>query len=445
MAWQVQRVLLLIPSSSYRASAYVEAARRLEVELTVGSDFRHALDRGAGGRTLTLVFTPTGDGVARILEYVRHYPVHAVIGTDDETSVLAAAAARALHLPHNSPESVAAARDKHRFRQALARGGLRSPWFRRISLGDELGKLARSIAYPCVLKPLSMSASRGVIRADDADAFVQACTRIDRILRGSNEAPKARATESLLVEEFIPGQEVALEGLLKGGCLRPLALFDKPDPLDGPFFEETLYVTPSRLPEARQGEIVTHAERAARALGLREGPVHAELRVNEDGVWMIEMAARTIGGLCSRALRFASGATLEELVMRHALGRPTDNLTLRAGATGVMMIPIPHAGRLRRIDGLEAARSMPMIEDVIITAPIGAWLQPLPEGDRYLGFIFASGATAQEVERTLRGAHSRLNIEFDPTQPTSNPTHSIGAADSRSAHEIGSAMRARNE
>ncbi|MCC6611007.1 MAG: ATP-grasp domain-containing protein [Burkholderiales bacterium] len=409
----MQRVLLLIPSSSYRASAYVEAARRLGVELTVGSDHRQALEGRAGGRSVALPFTPVGEGVARILEFAERHPMHAVVGTDDETIVLAAAAARALKLLHNSPESVACARDKFRFRQALARGGLRSPWFRRVSLGGDLVALARSIAYPCVLKPLALSASRGVIRADDGGEFVKACTRIGRILRDANHARIAPSADSILAEGFIPGREVALEGLLERGRLRPLALFDKPDPLDGPFFEETLYVTPSRLPDALQAEVAAEAERAARALGLREGPVHAELRVNESGAWMIEIAPRTIGGLCSRALRFAPETMLEELVLRHALGRSVDDLVLRAGAAGVMMIPIPRAGWLRGIGGIEGARAMAAIEDVVPSIPVGDWVQPLPEGDRYLGFIFARAGTPDEVEAALRAAHARLLIDIE--------------------------------
>ncbi len=393
---RMQRVLLLIPSSSYRASAYVEAARRLGVELTVGSDHRQALEGRAGGRSVALPFTPVGEGVARILEFAERHPVHAVVGTDDETIVLAAAAARALKLLHNSPESIVSARDKFRFRQALARGGLRSPWFRRVSLGGDLVALARSIAYPCVLKPLALSASRGVIRADNAGEFAKACTRIGHILRDAEHARIAPSADSILAEGFIPGREVALEGLLERGRLRPLALFDKPDPLDGPFFEETLYVTPSRLPDALQAEVAAEAERAARALGLRDGPVHAELRVNESGAWMI-----------------APETMLEELVLRHALGRSVDDLVLRAGAAGVMMIPIPRAGWLRGIGGIEGARAMAAIEDVVPSIPVGDWVQPLPEGDRYLGFIFARAGTPDEVEAALRAAHARLLIDIE--------------------------------
>jgi len=411
----VPRALLLIPSTSYRARDYLEAARRLGIQIVVGSDHHQALEAFSDGYSLALEFSPIGEGVARILEYAQRFPLRAIIGTDDETAVLAAMAAKVLRLPHNDPESVAITRDKHRFRKAMAQGGVRSPWFKRISLNGDLEASARSITYPCVLKPLDLSASRGVIRADDVAEFVAASLRIRRILGTGKDPDHAGSGDSILVEAFIPGREVALEGLLERGRLRQLALFDKPDPLDGPYFEETIYVTPSRLPQPKQREIMAEVARAASALGLHEGPVHAELRINEAGVWMVELAARTIGGLCSRMLRFAPGVTLEELVLRHALGQPTYELARHGAAAGVMMIPIPRAGRLRGITGIDAARSISAIDDVIISVAIDDWLVPLPEGDRYLGFIFATADAPAEVEDALRRAHQQLVFDIAGT------------------------------
>ena len=217
----------------------------------------------------------------------------------------------------------------------------------------------------------------------------------------------------MLVEDYIPGAEVALEGLLDDGRLRTLALFDKPDPLDGPYFEETLYVTPSRLPAEAQAAIERAAAAAAASLGLRQGPIHAELRWNEGGAFLIEVAARSIGGLCSRTLRFGTDMSLEELILRQALGLPID--AARQGrAGGVMMIPIPAAGHLRRVEGVDAAAAVPGVETVEITARMNHPLIPLPEGDSYLGFIFARGETPAEVEAALRAAHARLAFEIVP-------------------------------
>ena len=410
------RVLLLMPSTSYRAHDFLSAARRLGIEVVVGSDHRQVLEDLAGGRSLSLRFTPIGEGLARILEYARQHPLRAVVGTDDESAVLAATAAKALRLRHNDPASVALARDKHRFRQALVRAGMRSPWFRYIAADEDPEALARAIDYPCVLKPLGLSGSRGVIRADDAAGFVAACRRVRRILENSG-GPAPRGGSPILAEGFIPGREVALEGLLEGGRLRTLALFDKPDPLDGPFFEETIYVTPSRLPESAQREVSDEAARAARALGLREGPVHAELRVNGAGAWMIELAARTIGGLCSRALGHAWGEPLEERVLRHALALPAHETSASAGAAGVMMIPVPRAGRLRGIAGIDDARAVSGIREVVISVAIGERLVPPPEGDRYPGFIFAGASLPAQAEAALRNAHAKLRFDIDPSGP----------------------------
>jgi biotin carboxylase len=272
---------------------------------------------------------------------------------------------------------------------------------------------AREVAYPCVLKPLALSASRGVIRADDPDGFVAAFRRIAAILARDDVGVSGELAEALLAEEFVPGREVALEGLLTEGGLQTLALFDKPDPLDGPFFEETIYVTPSRLPAETQTRIADVTWRACTALGLTEGPIHAELRVNDAGPWVIEVAARSIGGLCSRTLRFGTGMTLEELILRRALGWKIDSFDRERRPAGVMMIPIPRAGRLVAVHGQDAAEAVAGVEEIAITAHLGQELVPLPEGWQYLGFVFARGEAPEEVEQALRRAHARLAFEIE--------------------------------
>ena len=420
----MQRVLLLVPSTSYRTSDFLSAARQIAVEVTVGSNHGQGLQEYSHGQSLALDFEPVGEGVSQILAHARRYPFSAILATDDETTVLAATAAKLLGLPGNDPESVAPTRDKHRFRQALAGSGVRSPWFELVDLREDLAMSAKAVTYPCVLKPLNLSASRGVIRVDDEPEFVAAAERIACILREELTPTDTRYVRSVLAEAFIPGREVALDGLLTHGVLKPLALFDKPDPLDGPFFEESLYVTPSRLPDALQWEIVAEIARAASALGLRHGPIHAELRINEEGVWTVELAARSIGGLCSRALEFVPGMKLEELILRHALGLPTDNFAREADAAGVMMIPIPRAGRLRAVHGLDAARSVSGIVDVTLGIPTGEMLMPLPEGGRYLGFIFGKAGEPDEVEAALREAHRRLRFDIEPSSTMSDETGS---------------------
>jgi biotin carboxylase len=325
-----------------------------------------------------------------------------------------AAIAERLGLRSSSVEAVSTTRNKHRMREAFARAGVRSPRFILLNVADDPEAAAERATYPCVLKPTVLAGSRGVIRADDPAAFVAAFRRIAAILAESEMAGLGDGREEVLVEEFIPGREVALEGLLLGGELHVLALFDKPDPLDGPYFEETIYVTPSRLPEDVQAAIAAEARWAARALGLVEGPIHAELRVNEHGPWVVEVAARTIGGLCSRTLRFGAGISLEELVIRHALGVELDSLERERRPAGVMMIPIPRGGVLRAVQGREDAAAVPGIEDVTISAHVGQELVPLPEGSRYLGFILARAESPDAVEAALRAAHARLHFDVDP-------------------------------
>jgi biotin carboxylase len=336
-----------------------------------------------------------------------------VLGVDDDTVVVAAEVGFALGVGGNAVAAVEAARDKHRQRQLMAQQDVPVPRFQLHRLDEEIDGIARTQTYPCVVKPLRLSASRGVIRANDAREFTAAVRRLAVILAQPDAAACAAAAGVFLVEEYIPGAEVALEGLLAGGQLHPLALFDKPDPLDGPFFEETIYATPSRLPENAQRALEETAARAARAIGLTRGPVHAELRWNDRGPWLIELAARPIGGRCSAALRFQDGATLEELVIREALGMAPASLVRETQAAGVMMIPVPGAGILREVRGVAEARAVPGVEDVVITAHRGQELVPWPEGSRYPGFIFARGSQPEEVVAALHAAHRRLTFVRD--------------------------------
>jgi len=327
--------------------------------------------------------------------------------------VVAAAISERLGLKANSLPAAAAARDKLTMRRSLASAGVPVPRFRLVELADDPAEHAEAVEYPCVLKPLTLSASRGVIRANDAREFVAAFRRISAILEQGDAAPVGEARRALLVEEFVPGREVALEGLLVGGTLHVLALFDKPDPLDGPFFEETIYVTPSRLPGPLQDRIAAVARDACSALGLTEGPIHAELRINDRGPFVLEVAARSIGGLCARTLRFGTGLSLEELILCHALGRPLESLERERRAAGVMMIPIPRGGRLVGVRGAEEAAAVDAIEEVAITMHPGQEVVPLPEGWQYLGFIFARAETSAAVEGALREAHARLHFEIE--------------------------------
>lgn len=407
------RVLLLTTPSSYRLPAFLEAAERLGVAAVVVEDTPAALARRSE-RYLGLDFAAEEQALAALAGLASAGPVDAVIAVDDSGSVLAARASAALGLPHNSLGSAEAARDKHLMRRLFAADGVPSPGFRLCSTGEDLAALAAAVRYPCVVKPLRLNGSRGVIRADDPAGFVAAARRLGRLL---DRLEGAAGPKPFLVEDFIPGVEVALEGLIDAGRLQVLALFDKPDPLDGPFFEETIYVTPSRLPAGTQAAIAAVAARAAAAVGLRRGPLHAELRVSPAGPVMVELAGRSIGGLCSRTLRFGTDASLEELILRQAAGLPVDALSRAGSAGGVMMIPIPQPGVLRGVRGLEQARAVPGVESVEITAPLHYPLVPLPEGDAYLGFIFARGAAPDEVEAALRAAHAALAFEVLPEIP----------------------------
>ena len=396
-------MLLLLPTSTYRATDFVRAAARLGVDVVVGSEERQALADDMGDRALLVPMANIEASVAAILDLHARSPLDAVVAVDDPGVEVAALAGERIGFPHSDPAAVAATRDKAAMRDELARAHVPQPRFRIVDdVADGLAAATRDVGFPCVLKPVGLSASRGVIRADDAAAARAAA---DRIL--------AITAPPLLVEQYVPGVEVAVEGLLRAGDLEPLAVFDKPDPLVGPYFEETIYVTPSRLPPATIAAVVDLTARAGRAVGLTEGPIHAELRVGGNGtgaIRVIEIAARSIGGLCARTLRFGAGIALEELILRHALRLPLDDLAREAAASGVMMLPIPRAGVLEAVHGEDAARAVPGVTGLEITVPRGRRVVPLPEGDRYLGFLFARGDTPDAVETALRSGYAALDV-----------------------------------
>jgi biotin carboxylase len=415
-------LLLLVPTTSYRLDDFRAAARRLGVPLLVGTDLCHKVEELFLEREdhVSLDYRRPERAAEQIADLARARPIRGVVPASDPTAVIAALAAERLGLPHNPPEAARRAANKHAMRTALRDAGIPVPDFRLFALEADPERAAGEVPYPCVLKPLIFSASRGVIRADDPGGFVRAWSRIAKLLHDTRAERRARedgAAGQVLVEAFVPGAEVALEGLLRGGRLEVLAIFDKPDPLDGPFFEETIYVTPSRHPAALLAAVERIAAEGARALGLAEGPVHAELRLSPAGPVVLEIAARSIGGLCSRTLRFGAGLSLEEVLVAHAMGLPLASLRREARASGVMMLPIPRRGILHAVRGVEAARAVPGVEDVVVTAPLGREVVPLPEGDAYLGFLFAKGETPTAVEAALREAHRRLELDIRAPLP----------------------------
>jgi biotin carboxylase len=412
------RVVLLLRHTTYRASAFLDAAEALGVPVTVASDCAQALATWNPDAHLVFDFARPGEAVERVLAFAREHPVDAVLAADDDGVPVAAEAAAALGLPHHPPAAVRAARSKLATRERLAAAGLPGPVFGAFPLDEDPARVARGVRFPCVVKPLALSASRGVIRADDPAALAAAWARTAAIVRAAPSEWRPPGTgDHLLVEDYMPGDELAVEGLVTDGRLAALAVFDKPDPLTGPFFEETLYVTPSRRPAGEVQALVAETQAAVAALGLAHGPVHAEARWTPRGPVLLEIAPRSIGGLCARALRFTGGQSLESLVLRHALGEDVTRVARESGASGVLMVPIPRAGVLRGVAGVEEARLVAGVDDVrIMTAP-GERLVPPPEGGRYLGFVFARAAEPELVEAALREALARLRFDIEEARP----------------------------
>ncbi len=412
-----KRLILIAPTTSYRLHDFLRAAESLGAEtLILSNRCRMLAQLWPKQNLLSVPYSRPAEAVTRVVEHCAGKPVDAVIPADDATTLLAAMLAQQFGLPGNTPESTRLCRNKYLFRHTLAKSDVPAPWFVQVPLQQEPEQLVSEMPYPCVLKPLHLSGSRGVIRADSPAEFITAYERLRRLLQ-SREFLQKKEPESgfMLIEEYIPGREVAIEGLLTGGRLDILTIFDKPDPLEGPFFAETIYLTPTRESVRMQEQIYATLAKACALLGLRHGPVHAEARLNDRGVFLLEVAPRTIGGLCSRIFEFSSGLSLETLIQRHALGEPVQPAELVRSPAGVMMLPVRETGILQAVSGVEQAQSVPGIVEVSITARPMNMLVALPEGASYPGFIFARGKTTDEVEKSLRQASAALHFEVRPT------------------------------
>jgi biotin carboxylase len=413
-----RRVLLLATTTGYQTRMFSEAAARLGVELIYATDRCDQLDDPWRDGAIAVRFHEEWRSVNTLLNAVDSRPVDAVLAVGDRPTVMAAYLSRLLGLPGHPADAAAAARDKRQSREKLKAAGLPTPAFISVPVGADPLKLLNELTFPVVVKPTVLSGSRGVIRADDALGFATAFNRVRRLLE-SPEVRELRDPEAdvIQIEQYIPGREYALEGILENGTLRTLAIFDKPDPLDGPFFEETIYVTPSRATPESQRQIEQGVGAAIKALGLHHGPIHAECRVNDEGVFVLEVAARPIGGLCAKSVRMELGGVtigLEEFLLRHALGDSQSAWTRERSASAVMMIPIPRSGLYRRVEGVDEARRVAGVQEIYITAKPDQKLLVLPEGASYLGFIFARAAEPAAAERAVREAHAHLRFTIDP-------------------------------
>ena len=413
----MKRVLLLLPTTGYRNHDFLAAAKKLGVEIVVAANYCHQLAPSWGLAPIMALHFDRPEQAADTVAREIGGNLAAVLAVDDSGVELAALLAERLGLPGNPSHAVRRVGDKLAFRQLLQEREFLCPDFHHLPGGEDPRKLLPEMKFPVVVKARRLSGSRGVIRADESEALVRAVNWVRAI---QSRADRDAEELGLIIEGFIPGQEYALEGMLKQGELTTLALFDKPDPLDGPYFEETLYVTPSRLPEAVQARIHQEVARVCRAASLAIGPVHAEFRVNDQGIWILEIAARSIGGLCGRVLTHSLGMSLEELILRQAVAEPLAAVIDAAGeggAAGVMMIPIPLRGIYHGLEGLASAQSVAGVTGVSITAEPGQIVAPPPDGASYLGFIFARAPSPVEAENALRNAHRLLRFDIRREYP----------------------------
>ncbi|HZC65815.1 MAG TPA: ATP-grasp domain-containing protein [Candidatus Dormibacteraeota bacterium] len=428
-----KRVLLFSAKLGYQTRSFEAAAKKLNVELAYVTDRCHQLNDPWEDQAIAAHFDKPAEAAQAVIDHWRGKNVDGILALGDRPAHAAALAARALSIPFHHPAAVEACRSKKRTREVLRDAGLPGPWFRAVALEPPPEPALLGISYPCVLKPLALSASQGVVRANTREEFIAAAARIRKLLRTPEiQATREANLDEMIVEGYLPGREVALEALMTAGELRVLAIFDKPDPLEGPYFEETIYVTPSRLPVEQIAAIEKMLRACVTALGLSHGPVHAEFRVDQatGDIWPLEIAPRPIGGLCAQSLRFVSPDAersaetfgLEELLLRHALELSGSNALRESAASGVMMIPVPASGIFQGVSGEPEAAATPHVSKIAITGRVHDYIAAWPEGSSYLGFIFATGETPELVEAALRGAHAKLKFEITPRLEVHHPS-----------------------
>lgn len=411
-----QSLLLIAPHGSYRTMRYLQAASRLDLNVIIVSEGEHSIvSEYAQG--VHVKFEHPDLALEIILKETINHNIAVVIGTDDSVVELASKVAKHCGLEHNDVNAARLARRKDLARDALKANNTPVPDFQLVSL-DELLTGRNVQSFPLVIKPIALSASRGVIRVNNQSELLDAARRVTKLLAQQTDLEPIEK-QSVLLEEYIHGEEIAIEGIVDNGRFQLLTIFDKPDPLYGPFFAETFYITPTRLDSEAIDKVCQVVQSACDAYGIKTGPVHAECRLRDAQVYLIEMAARTIGGLCSDILEYGLGCTLEDIVLKQAIGCGSKN-TFSETAAGVLMIPVTQHGILKRIEGLLYASKIEFIEDINIQLRDGYELVPLPEGNSYLGFVFAKAPSYEQVEQALRKAYACLNVVVAPLWKLSN-------------------------
>lgn len=404
-----KRLLLISHHNSYRIASYIKAAKNLSLDVTIASQGKHSLvTEVADG--LHVNFDDTESALKEIIKENNKKPFAGILGSDDQTVELAAQAAKVLHLPHNPPEAAQYSHRKDLARAKLTLADRNVPFHCLLNLTKPIKNQIIDLPLPCVVKPLNMSASRGVIRVDNTEQLKVACERLRPILADS---PNIFEQTHILIEAYIDGIEIAYEGYLQNKKLNTITIFDKPDQLTGPYFAETIYVTPSSLDNDLQLAIKMEIEKSCKAYGLVTGSIHAECRIDKNNkVWILEIASRTIGGDCARILD-NNNYSLEEMAILLSIGK---NITIKKSkkARAVMMIPIKQKGLLKRVEGLSLANKVKHIDSIDIIINQGHELIPLPEGNQYLGYIFSSADTSEKATEAIRMAYDILTFITSP-------------------------------
>lgn len=407
-------VIVFVSSECRAAMGPLAAAKARHFKTLVAATSRPCVDDDLVDRFLRIPDRSSKEVAAYVERQCEGLLVSGVLASDDWDVVAAAMIADKLGLRFVGVETALAATNKFLMRQRLRNGGAVVPDFQCFAIGDNAGEIAKSLRFPVVIKPTYGQGSLGVIRADTVDEFEKAFQYTSRIIVDLDMRPSAvRDRSGILVEQYIPGEEYTVELLMHEGKPYSLAVFEKPDPLEGPYFEEGIYVTPIRRDEKIRSLLVEAAIRGSRALGIETGPCHCELRLSGELPYILEIAARPIGGFCSQVFADLMGFDLHDLVLQNAVGLPVMPPPIADGvALGVMMLPVPGRGNLARVSGVDRALDIDGIMSVKIHVEAGSRILPYPEQSCYIGTVLATGSSADEVVARLKSAAKAVSFEL---------------------------------
>ncbi len=389
----MKKLLLVIPENSYKSNDFVVAAEKLGIDFLIITDSEQVSSKFSDTVIINKFDAELNKNNLKKLKDVTH-----VLPVDHSALKFSGYLVDLLEVKGNKLESINLSMNKYESRKIFNS-------LLDIKVNNEIIKNIDDVNTfinkngTSVLKPIYGTASKSVLKINNVEKNKE---QIEKLMQDCFD-------QDLVIEEYIDGKEYALEGTIINSELKKIVIFDKPVEYKHPYFEESIYITPSELSSEAEKRVVSIVDKACKKIGLEDGPVHVEFKINENQIFIIEINPRMIGGLCSRCLSFGLfKVSLEEIILHAFMNNELKNIELLNNYVGVLMIPTPKSGKFISINK-EELENIPNISNVEITVPEGSDLLEPPYGDKYLGFAFSQGIDKKTVNESLLTAMNLAN------------------------------------